>query len=163
MEFGQGLLDIQELYDSIPWLPLAKAALRLNFPPIILYVDLLQCITVRTLSQEGAVCNPFEPCQSVIQGLRGGTRFAKILTHFIMRVVVTATPTMNHRVWIGDVCQKITGSRQAVRSNLILGIVKTGQELAKAGLRLAKKSVVMCTNAADARAVARAAKLKGFP
>eukprot|EP00959_Pyramimonas_sp_CCMP1952_P327242 6850543-Pyramimonas_sp.AAC.1 len=58
---------------------------------------------------------------------------------------------MSHRVWIDDVCQKSTGSRQAARSNLIRGVVKTGQELAKAGLKLAKKPVVMCTNAADAR------------
>eukprot|EP00959_Pyramimonas_sp_CCMP1952_P287789 6018538-Pyramimonas_sp.AAC.1 len=39
LQFGHGLLDVQEFYGAISWLPLAKAALRLRFPLVILYLE----------------------------------------------------------------------------------------------------------------------------
>eukprot|EP00959_Pyramimonas_sp_CCMP1952_P088232 1845934-Pyramimonas_sp.AAC.1 len=70
---------------------------------------------------------------------------------------------MGHRMWIDDISQRTTGSRRAVRRNLTKAVFKTGQELDKVGLKIAEKSVVMCTNVNDAQAVVKAARSQGFP
>eukprot|EP00959_Pyramimonas_sp_CCMP1952_P219642 4592328-Pyramimonas_sp.AAC.1 len=97
MHYGHALLDIETFYDSMPWLPLVEAALRLDFPPVVLHLELVQCIAPRVLEQMGAATDPFEPSQSAVQGLRSGTRFAKALAHFVMAHVTTMHPRMGHR------------------------------------------------------------------
>eukprot|EP00959_Pyramimonas_sp_CCMP1952_P303568 6352685-Pyramimonas_sp.AAC.1 len=78
------MLDIATFYDSIPWDILVSAALRLHFPPVILYLELLQCVAPRCLEQDKTASTLFDPLLSVVQGLRSGTRFAKMMTHHVM-------------------------------------------------------------------------------
>ena len=49
MNHARAMLDIASFYDIIPWKPLVEAALRLNFPPVILHLELAQCIAPRVL------------------------------------------------------------------------------------------------------------------
>eukprot|EP00959_Pyramimonas_sp_CCMP1952_P133632 2794296-Pyramimonas_sp.AAC.1 len=53
-----------------------------------------------------------EPTCSIIQGRRSGTRFARILTYYVMDKVCTAHVRCSHRVWIDDMSQSTKGSQQ---------------------------------------------------
>ena len=58
---GHGLLDIKGFHDAIEWDLLLHAALRLEYPPVVLpYMELAQCSAPLTLEQFGAVCDPFQ-------------------------------------------------------------------------------------------------------
>ena len=107
MQYGRAAADIEAFCQSIPWAPLVSAALRLQFPPAVLHLGLLQCVCRRLLEQMGAASDVFEPGQNVVQGLRAGARFAKILTHSVPQSVPTAHWKISHRLWIDDISQTL--------------------------------------------------------
>eukprot|EP00959_Pyramimonas_sp_CCMP1952_P060548 1264843-Pyramimonas_sp.AAC.1 len=72
----------------------------------------------RSLGQSGAYAEPILPTHSIVQGLRGGTRFARCLTYFILSRVTVARPAMGTRIWVGDLSQRVRGSRRAIRLSL---------------------------------------------
>eukprot|EP00959_Pyramimonas_sp_CCMP1952_P033336 699456-Pyramimonas_sp.AAC.1 len=47
MHHGNGLLDIGQFYDTIGWLRLGRAALRLDFPAEVLGLEIPQCMAPR--------------------------------------------------------------------------------------------------------------------
>eukprot|EP00959_Pyramimonas_sp_CCMP1952_P387603 8123157-Pyramimonas_sp.AAC.1 len=110
----------------------------------------VEIIIISGTSADGAATNPIEPSRSVVQGLRSDTRFARILTHFVMHKVTQASPHMGHRLWVDDISQKVVGSRQEVVHSLIICIVNTCRELADQKLKGSPKSVVLCTHKEDA-------------
>eukprot|EP00959_Pyramimonas_sp_CCMP1952_P203504 4255556-Pyramimonas_sp.AAC.1 len=59
------------------WGPLASSALRLGFPPVVLSLELQMCLAPRTVAQLGPYSEAFQASQSIIQGLRSGTRFGR--------------------------------------------------------------------------------------
>eukprot|EP00959_Pyramimonas_sp_CCMP1952_P249733 5220840-Pyramimonas_sp.AAC.1 len=59
----------------MPWAGLARAALRCGFPPAVLALELQQCMAGRVLLQDGLASRLVVPSQSVVQGVRSGTRF----------------------------------------------------------------------------------------
>eukprot|EP00959_Pyramimonas_sp_CCMP1952_P236659 4945802-Pyramimonas_sp.AAC.1 len=63
------MIDIASFYDSVGWYRMAKAALRLEFPPEILGLELQQCMAARCVRQGGAYGFPFSPTRSIVQGL----------------------------------------------------------------------------------------------
>eukprot|EP00959_Pyramimonas_sp_CCMP1952_P229578 4800132-Pyramimonas_sp.AAC.1 len=112
----------------------------MGLPPVIVYLELVPCAMCRCLIQEGASSNPFEPSHSIVQGLRPGTIFARIMTYFTLNIVATLSPHTGHRVWIDDISQAITGSTKPVRQSLIKAIVDTGKALARRKLKISPKS-----------------------
>eukprot|EP00959_Pyramimonas_sp_CCMP1952_P244474 5110240-Pyramimonas_sp.AAC.1 len=73
---GRAILDIKSFYDHIQWPRLIRAALRLGYPPALLFLELQSCLPPRLASRIGAHSIAFQPTRSVVQGLRSGTRFA---------------------------------------------------------------------------------------
>ena len=63
---AHGMLDIRGFYDAIQWGLLLTAALRLGYPPAVLFLEMAQCAAPRTLEQFGAVCEPFLVQHSII-------------------------------------------------------------------------------------------------
>eukprot|EP00959_Pyramimonas_sp_CCMP1952_P313490 6561885-Pyramimonas_sp.AAC.1 len=68
---------------------MGKAALRLSFPPEVLGLELQQCMAARCVRQSGAYGAPFVPTRSIVQGLRGGTRFGKCSTYYVLQRITT--------------------------------------------------------------------------
>eukprot|EP00959_Pyramimonas_sp_CCMP1952_P149243 3122677-Pyramimonas_sp.AAC.1 len=58
--YGQSLTDVESYYDTMFWLKLVRAAARMEFPPTVLYLELVQCARPRTLNQLSAFSAPFE-------------------------------------------------------------------------------------------------------
>eukprot|EP00959_Pyramimonas_sp_CCMP1952_P091906 1923780-Pyramimonas_sp.AAC.1 len=73
---GHALVDVQSFYDSVEWPQLARAALQLKFPPVILFLELQICLSPRLIAQLSSYSLPFQPASPVVQGLRSGTIFA---------------------------------------------------------------------------------------
>eukprot|EP00959_Pyramimonas_sp_CCMP1952_P147738 3091665-Pyramimonas_sp.AAC.1 len=87
------------------------------------------CLAPRAVGQLGSYSEAFQASQSIIQGLRSGTRFGRCLVYFILQKLTRATPDMSFRIWIDDLTQHYAGSRKAVCANLHRGIPATCQEL----------------------------------
>ena len=75
---------------------------------------------------------------------------------------IDVSPHMGHRLWIDDIHQKVVGSRTAVRRRLVKAIVDACRSLEEHRLRVSPKSVVLCTRKADAIAIVRAVRIRGF-
>eukprot|EP00959_Pyramimonas_sp_CCMP1952_P254409 5314069-Pyramimonas_sp.AAC.1 len=81
---GHALLDIQSFYDEMEWPVLVDGALRYGFPPVMLGLELQTCSGPRLLDHGDAVSRPFQCTRSIIQGLRSGTRIAKVVANTVM-------------------------------------------------------------------------------
>eukprot|EP00959_Pyramimonas_sp_CCMP1952_P412539 8644833-Pyramimonas_sp.AAC.1 len=162
VSYGHALTDIDGYYDNMLWLKLSRAALRLGFPPTILYMELLQCAHPRTLNQIGSFSMAFEPTCSIIQGLRAGTRLARAMTFFIMEVITTSQVRCSHRLWIDDISQTTMGSESQVKKDLVQCVAATARGLHSQGLKVASKSTVVCTKLSLARDVVRTLRLRGI-
>ena len=91
--YAHAMLDFKSFYDSMGWVKLGRAALKLGFPPAILALELQQCLAARVLVSDRTASLAFQPSRSIVQGLRSGTRFARCLAFFIMtRVTRAASP-----------------------------------------------------------------------
>eukprot|EP00959_Pyramimonas_sp_CCMP1952_P061748 1290394-Pyramimonas_sp.AAC.1 len=64
------------------WLKLARAAVRLGFPPAVQYLEIRQCACPCALNQLSAYSEPIEVSGSIVQGPRGGTRYARSRTYW---------------------------------------------------------------------------------
>ena len=117
---------------------------------------------VNTLNQIKAFSLPFEPTCSIIQGLRSGTRIARIMTLYIMARICTANVRCSHRLWIDNLSQSTKGSRPEVIKNLTRCLVGTAKGLHQQKLKIASKSVITCSNYGDAKKIARTLKLKNI-
>eukprot|EP00959_Pyramimonas_sp_CCMP1952_P073867 1543880-Pyramimonas_sp.AAC.1 len=60
----------------------------------------------RSLGQSGAYADPILPTHSVVQGIRGGTRFARCLTYYILSRATVVHPAMGTRIWVDDLSQR---------------------------------------------------------
>eukprot|EP00959_Pyramimonas_sp_CCMP1952_P112363 2349393-Pyramimonas_sp.AAC.1 len=69
---------------------------------------------------------------------------------------------MSHRIWIDNLAQRALGSRSSAPRQLIDILKATCQGLAGTQLKVASKSVVMCTHHPDAARVARTLRLAGY-
>eukprot|EP00959_Pyramimonas_sp_CCMP1952_P088206 1845340-Pyramimonas_sp.AAC.1 len=63
---------------------------------------------------------------------------------------------MGHRLWVDDLSQTIRGSRKVIRCQMVECIVQTCEQLAQRRLKVADKSIIMCTNVQDTKAIVRA-------
>eukprot|EP00959_Pyramimonas_sp_CCMP1952_P421768 8835689-Pyramimonas_sp.AAC.1 len=70
----------------------------MHFPPVILYMELLQCVSPRVLSQLGGDIRPI-PAHA-----QHRPRAAR---------VVEEHPLVSHRVWVDDLSQQVPGGQQA--------------------------------------------------
>eukprot|EP00959_Pyramimonas_sp_CCMP1952_P368379 7716420-Pyramimonas_sp.AAC.1 len=95
------------------WIPLARSALRMGFPPAVLALELQMCMAPRVLSQLGSFSQAFQPWQSIIQGLRGGTRFGRCMVYYILMKLTTTHVNMSYRISVDDLTQHTAGSRRA--------------------------------------------------
>eukprot|EP00959_Pyramimonas_sp_CCMP1952_P066620 1390902-Pyramimonas_sp.AAC.1 len=86
----RGQLVLGQVYDSIGWQRLGRAALILNCPAEVLRLEVMQCMSPRCLRQAGAYSEPFSPWRSIIQGQRDGARVAKCTTYQIMHRLTAA-------------------------------------------------------------------------
>eukprot|EP00959_Pyramimonas_sp_CCMP1952_P348896 7310009-Pyramimonas_sp.AAC.1 len=68
--------------------------------------ELPQCIAPRVLAQSGSYTLPCQPTRSAIQGLRSGTRFAKVITYKAMRRVTQVHARCTHRIWVDDLSRR---------------------------------------------------------
>ena len=124
------------------WVPLVRSALRMGFPPAVLALELQMCLAPRLLSQMGSSSRAFQPWQSIIQGLRSGTRFGRCLVYYILSHLTTAHTYMSYRIWVDDLTQHLAGTRTIVRGRLFRGLLASCQTLAEHGLQVASKSVI---------------------
>eukprot|EP00959_Pyramimonas_sp_CCMP1952_P434168 9091907-Pyramimonas_sp.AAC.1 len=69
---------------------------------------------------------------------------------------------MGHRIWVDDLSQRAVGSAASVTSDLIRCLRDTCRGLAQLHLRVAQKSVVMCSAFKEAVKVSRALRRAGF-
>eukprot|EP00959_Pyramimonas_sp_CCMP1952_P405568 8500120-Pyramimonas_sp.AAC.1 len=97
----------------------------------------------------------FQPSQSIVPGLRSGTRFGRCLVYFILQGLTTSHPYMSMRIWVDDLTVYTTGTRAHVRSRLYRGILDTCQTLQEHGLPVATKSVILTSRPSDAKFVVR--------
>ena len=51
ISFGEGVIDAMGFYDAMEWVPLARSALRLGFPPVVLALELHMRLAPHVLSQ----------------------------------------------------------------------------------------------------------------
>eukprot|EP00959_Pyramimonas_sp_CCMP1952_P431118 9029148-Pyramimonas_sp.AAC.1 len=68
----------------------------------------------------------------------------------------------SHRLWIDDLSQVTRGSRRQVRVNLVKCITDTAEGFHGQGLKIASKSVVVCSHYSDAVDVVKALRRKGI-
>eukprot|EP00959_Pyramimonas_sp_CCMP1952_P277600 5803130-Pyramimonas_sp.AAC.1 len=62
---------------------------------------------------------------------------------------------MGHRIWIDDLSQSVRGSRAVVRKELAACVINTCEELKAKQLKVANKSVIICSSFQDAQWVAK--------
>eukprot|EP00959_Pyramimonas_sp_CCMP1952_P349799 7329352-Pyramimonas_sp.AAC.1 len=100
----------------------------------------MQCMAARCLRQSGTYSEPFAPLRSIVQGLRGGTRFAKCATCHIMHRPTTVHVGMSQRLWIDDPSQSIKSTSETMRNKLVRCLVDTCRSMQRAGLSISPKS-----------------------
>eukprot|EP00959_Pyramimonas_sp_CCMP1952_P102880 2151571-Pyramimonas_sp.AAC.1 len=83
------MIDVASFYDTVGWYRMGKAALCLAFPPEMLGLELQQCMAARCVRQSGAYGAPCAPTRSIVPGLRGGTRFGKRSTFYVLQRITT--------------------------------------------------------------------------
>eukprot|EP00959_Pyramimonas_sp_CCMP1952_P379306 7945440-Pyramimonas_sp.AAC.1 len=98
-------------------------------------------MAARCLRQKGAFSEPFAPLRSVVQGLRGEA--------------TTAHVRMSQRLWLDDLSQSVTSSRQSMRRQLVSCLVGKCRSMQEAGLEVSPKSVVVRTKFQDACEIVR--------
>eukprot|EP00959_Pyramimonas_sp_CCMP1952_P186313 3896186-Pyramimonas_sp.AAC.1 len=114
---------------------MGKSALRLEFPPEVLGLELHQCMAARCVRQAGAYGSPFAPTRSIVQGLRSGTCFGKCATSHILQHITTCHVNMSRRLWVDSFSQTVRGSRVAVRNQLVDCLVDACHQLQDHGLK----------------------------
>eukprot|EP00959_Pyramimonas_sp_CCMP1952_P311639 6521958-Pyramimonas_sp.AAC.1 len=78
-----------------------------------------------------------------------------------MDKVCTAHVRCSHRVWIDDMSQSTKGTQQQVKRDLVSCVIDTARGLQQQGLKLAGKSVIVCSKFSDAKEIVRALRLRG--
>eukprot|EP00959_Pyramimonas_sp_CCMP1952_P124213 2597270-Pyramimonas_sp.AAC.1 len=66
------------------WAVLVPAALTHGFPPVMLGLELQTCAGPRLLDHSDAVPCPCQGARSIIQDIRIGARFAKVVANMVM-------------------------------------------------------------------------------
>eukprot|EP00959_Pyramimonas_sp_CCMP1952_P188037 3931856-Pyramimonas_sp.AAC.1 len=143
-------------------LKLVRAAVRLGLPPTVLYLEILQCACPRTLNQISAFSEPIEVTRSIVQGLRGGARYARIMTFFVMQKICTALPSFSHRLWLDDLSLSTKGSHRQIRKDMGKCLSDTAVALKAQGLRIASEPAIACSHHPDAVAISKALRRKGI-
>ena len=162
VKYGRGMLNVETFYDSISWDLLVAAAMRLQFPPVALYFEFLQCVAPRSFEQFKTVSEWLDPPLSVAQGLRSGARFAKLMTPSCHGIGNHCAPSHGGaRLWVDDVSGTIKGSSKAIRHHLASCMITTCKELQKRRPKVADKSIVVCADLKGARAVAKLVRRAG--
>eukprot|EP00959_Pyramimonas_sp_CCMP1952_P268616 5616576-Pyramimonas_sp.AAC.1 len=68
------------------------------------------------------------------------------MTYYILDAVTKGSPMVDMRLWIDDLSQYVTGSRTFVQKRLLQVITHTNSVMAEDGLRIAAKSVMLCSH-----------------
>ena len=116
----------------------------------------------RTIAQVDCFSQAFQPTRSVIQGLRNGTRFARCMTYFILDRMSQSRPSVDMRLWMDDLSQFVAGPRKVIRGKLVKVLEETCQWLDKYGLKVAPKSVILCSKFPDAKHIAARLRVRGI-
>eukprot|EP00959_Pyramimonas_sp_CCMP1952_P180062 3765366-Pyramimonas_sp.AAC.1 len=72
------------------------------------------------------------------------------MVHYVLDRICTAHPRMGHRIWVGDLAQRAVGSPAQVCQQFISSLKDTCRGLTSMKLRVANKSIVLCSHHADA-------------
>eukprot|EP00959_Pyramimonas_sp_CCMP1952_P343634 7198215-Pyramimonas_sp.AAC.1 len=71
-------------------------------------------------------------------------------------------PLVDMRLWIDDLSQSLASSRRTIRKVMVQVLHQTAQLLDKDGLKVAAKSVVLCSKFQDAKFISSRLKMKGI-
>eukprot|EP00959_Pyramimonas_sp_CCMP1952_P087238 1825141-Pyramimonas_sp.AAC.1 len=84
------------------------------------------------------------------------------MVYFILARITTAHVGAPMRIWVDDLYQRVTGSRKVVRAQLAGCLRDTCDELSRAGLKAAPKSVLVCSKSSDGKQIAARLSKLGY-
>ena len=138
------LWDVQAFYDSIDLVQVLESALALNFPPIVLVMELKSHLAPRVLQENNGYSKPILPTSSIIPGIKGANDFARCTLFALMdHVHRSYFPRVTSKSWVDDVNQRAQGTKQFVLKHLVSAGICFAEGIQSMGLILSSKSVVI--------------------
>ena len=115
--------DIKGFYDSIDWAKVFEAAPALEFPGLVLALELEMHMATRISKEDGSFSETIEPKRSIVAGSRRGLDFARVLMFFVLEKRARELKLVKHFSWIDDVVQRTDGTKKVI--NLVHAEEKT--------------------------------------
>ena len=155
------LWDLEKFFDTISTSDLIEAAMELDFPPLPLYLAMLQHLAPRRLQCQGFVSPAILPLQSILPGCLFSIPFVRLYLRRSFSTVVSSNPAVNHGAYVDDVGQLATGGL----GNSLLAITNAAHSFAdltrSLALRISKKSTIVASSRLAARLLARSLEANG--
>ena len=141
------LFDVESFYDSISLSLVARAGLKLAYPPVLLSLALLAYAGVRFLT---AGCSGFSEgiviSNGVAAGCAQGNHAARLALYDILQMSHELHPsTTTTAQWVDDLAQRTQAPPSEVVNKAVEAALQLVQDLQGSKLVVASKSVVIAT------------------
>ena len=148
------LFDVESFYDSISLSLVARAGLKLAYPPVLLSLALLTYAGVRFLT---AGCSGFSEgiviSNGVAAGCAQGNHAARLALYDMLQKSHELHPSTTTAQWVDDLAQRTQAPPSEVVNKAVEAALQLVQDLQESKLAVASKSVVIATTPQIAKQV----------
>ncbi|CAE8616817.1 unnamed protein product, partial [Polarella glacialis] len=110
IDVGQILWDVEKFYDSIDIPTLALAALRLDYPPVLLHMGLQVHRGVRYITAEECVSMPITVTnRSILAGCAQSVAWTRCFLHDLLGQLHATYKPVSIQSWVDDLAHRVQG------------------------------------------------------